>query len=115
MSAKQFAATIVTQLFVIALLGALCALQLRKPQYDYKVLAVAGDGYDRTKTGSQNAATVDIDEQALTKLGGEGWEVVSSYLEMETAYPNFGDEKYVTGMQPNIRPQRAVLILRRAR
>jgi hypothetical protein len=32
---------------------------------------------------------------------------------METAHPNFGNSEYVTGLQPNIRPQRVVLVLRR--
>ena len=35
------------------------------------------------------------------------------YLEMETAFPNSGSAKYVTGPQPNVRPQRLVLILQR--
>jgi len=40
-------------------------------------------------------------------------ELVDSYLEMETVHPNFGDSRYVTGLQPNVRPQRLVLIFER--
>jgi hypothetical protein len=51
--------------------------------------------------------TILLATQCMTLLG-----IVGSYLEIETAYPNFGDSKYVTGLQPNVRPQRLVLVLR---
>jgi hypothetical protein len=39
--------------------------------------------------------------------------LATSYLEMETSHPNFGNDTYVTGLQANIRPQRAILIFKR--
>lgn len=33
--------------------------------------------------------------------------------ELETVYPNWGNEKYVTGIQPNVRTMSVVLILKR--
>lgn len=62
---------------------------------------------------TSKATRVNPTEIALNKLGSEGWLLVISYLELETAYPNFGDYKYVTGLQPNIRPQRAILLFKR--
>lgn len=59
------------------------------------------------------STSVTPSQDELSKLGAEGWELVGSYLEMETAFPNFGNAGYVTGLQPNVRPQRAVLIFRR--
>lgn len=86
---------------------------LLEPRYEYRVVVYAAEGdLARTGEGAMKAALVQIDEKELTKLGSQGWEVIGSYLEMETAYPNFGDAKYVTGLQPNVRPQRLVLILR---
>jgi hypothetical protein len=61
-----------------------------------------------------NFNTITPSDYSLTALGQEGWELVSSYLEMETAFPNFGDKQYVSGIQPNVRPQRLVLIFKRS-
>jgi hypothetical protein len=87
--------------------------ELREPRYEYKVIDVSSEGQDRTGEAAMKYTSVTPKQEELSKLGAEGWEVVASYLEMETAFPNFGNAGYVTGLQPNIRPQRAVLILRR--
>lgn len=42
-------------------------------------------------------SSITPDEKAVSALGDAGWEVVGTYLEMETAYPNFGKAEYVTG------------------
>lgn len=57
---------------------------------------------------------VNPSDAAMNALGAQGWELVTSYLEMETAWTNFGSSRYVTGLQPNVRPQRVVLLFRRA-
>ena len=49
----------------------------------------------------------------LSVRGQSGWELVDTFLEHETSHPNFGTNDYVTGLQPNIRPQRLVLIFKR--
>ena len=85
---------------------------IRQPRYEYKVLAVQSEGHERTGESALKFASVTPSETELSKLGSAGWEVVASYLEIETAYPNFGKAEYVTGLQPNIRPQRVVMILR---
>ena len=82
------------------------------PQYEYKILAVSAEGYDRTGEDAMKFTTVTPKETELSKLGAAGWEVVGTYLEMETAFPNFGKAEYVTGLQTNVRPQRLVMILR---
>lgn len=84
-----------------------------EPRYEYRVVVVTPDGKpSRFEADAAKSALIHVDEKELNKLGSQGWEIVESYLEMETAHPNFGDSKYVTGLQPNIRPQRLVLILR---
>lgn len=67
----------------------------------------------RTDSGASNFNTIDIPEETLNQMGQDGWELVTSHLEMETAFPNFGDSKYVTGLQPNVRPQMVILIFKR--
>lgn len=86
--------------------------ELREPRYEYKVLAIQSEGHDRTGDDAMKFTSITPSEKELSVLGAGGWEIVGTYLEMETAFPNFGKAEYVTGMQPNVRPQRVVLILR---
>ena len=81
--------------------------------YEYTTVTFYAEEKSRTGSGASEYTTVYISEERLDMLGLEGWEVVGSYLEMETAYPNFGDSNYVTGIQPNVRPQKVVVILKR--
>lgn len=47
--------------------------------------------------------------------GRQGWDLVSCFLEMETARPNYGNQDYHAGIKPNVRPSRAVLLFKRPR
>jgi hypothetical protein len=85
----------------------------RQARYEYKVVAVQAEGHERRGEDALKFASVTPAEPELTSLGSAGWEIVTSYLEIETAYPNFGNSDYVTGLQPNVRPQRLVIVLRR--
>ena len=87
--------------------------EARQSRYEYKVVAIPSQGHERKGSAALAVASIDPSEAELTSLGSAGWELAGSYLEIETAYPNFGDDKYVTGLQPNIRPQRLVLVFRR--
>lgn len=49
----------------------------------------------------------------LDELGTEGWELVNVYTTIETAHPNFGDAKYVTGLQPNTRDNSVNYVFKR--
>jgi hypothetical protein len=84
-----------------------------RPTWEYKVSYVMPAVLERTGAEAFRAATVTPSEEELRVVGQEGWELVSSYLEQETAYANFGNDKFVTGLQPNVRPQRLVLLFRR--
>jgi len=89
---------------------------LRPPQkWEYKTVTIhaetsilLGGNY-----GKLAAASIPIDERTFETLGKEGWELVSTFLELQTEHPNFGKEDYVTGLQPNVRPQRLVCIFKR--
>ncbi|MFK7604163.1 hypothetical protein ACI3L1_18360 [Deinococcus sp. SM5_A1] len=56
---------------------------------------------------------IELDDAQLAALGLQGWELVSTITELETTHPNFGNSQYVTGLQPNIRADRAVLVFKR--
>lgn len=83
-----------------------------KKYWEYKIIYYTGynsrDGNEAFKY-----QTITPDEAELSRLGKEGWEIATSYLEMETAYPNFGRDDYHTGIKENVRPQRLVIILKR--
>lgn len=84
-----------------------------KPAYDYKVVFIPGENKSRTGTDALEATSIQFAGNDMTALGDEGWELVDVFLENETAYPNFGNSDYVTGLQPNVRPRRAVLLFKR--
>jgi outer membrane PBP1 activator LpoA protein len=77
------------------------------------VVSFLAESNDRTGSGALKYASVQVDEKQLQVMGADGWELVNAFLEMETAFPNFGSSEYVTGLQPNVRPQRAVLLFKR--
>jgi hypothetical protein len=83
------------------------------PKYEYKVLRLFAGSKDRTGAGALSFTSIQIPDTDLATIGAEGWELVGTLLEMETAFPNFGKEEYVTGLQPNIRPQSAILLFKR--
>lgn len=84
-----------------------------QPKYDYKVVRLMAESNDRTGTGALHFSSIQISDKDLASIGAEGWELVGTFLEMETAFANFGKEEYVTGLQPNVRPQSAVLLFKR--
>jgi hypothetical protein len=91
-------------------------LEAKPATWEYRVVSVSPDvANDRGTTTAgglaQNQITVSATQ--LNTLGLQGWELAGSYLEMETAFPNFGSADYVTGLRDNVRPQRLVLILKR--
>ncbi|HEX8686477.1 MAG TPA: hypothetical protein VF654_08245, partial [Pyrinomonadaceae bacterium] len=91
------------------------------PKYAYKVVSVQAQFTQEPSTSSynkENAAklgptSVDIKDEQLAVLGQEGWELVGTFLEVETTHPNYGSSEYVTGLQPNVRPQKAVLLFKK--
>ncbi len=83
-------------------------------KWEYKVYSISPEqSFERTGLQAFKSTQITISESELNKLGAEGWELSTSFLELETAHPNFGSSEYVTGLQPNIRPQRLVMIFKR--
>lgn len=91
-----------------------CALALMLSacgdKWEYKRVEVSGIAV------SELSSDVILDPtDELNKLGEEGWELVTSYTEVETVHPNFGNDKYVTGLQPNTRTSSVCFILKRVK
>ena len=86
-------------------------VKLTEPSYEYQVVSVSGNiSYYEDKEGRKEISSVEIRE-ALEEY--PDWELVDVIEEVETVFPNFGNEKYVTGIQPNVRTWRVQLILRK--
>lgn len=93
----------------LALMFASCSYN---PQWEYKVVKLTGI---QDLSGDFGAMTFNDPTGQLNKLGEEGWEVATSYTEENTVHPNFGDSKYVTGLQPNTRTATVTIVLKRKR
>jgi len=83
--------------------------------WEYKTIRIYGSGYSREGSEAFRYSSIFVSEDELNKLGNEGWELVSTVLEMETAFPNFGNSSYVAGIQPNIRPQCLICVFKRVK
>ena len=80
---------------------ALLASCSKNTPWEYKVVKVAGKP---AETLADYGALVYGDQTAmLNKMGKEGWELVGTYTETATAFPNFGNSDYVTGIRDNTR------------
>ena len=90
---------------------ALLASCSKNSPWEYKVVKVAGKP---AETLADYGALVYGDQTAmLNKMGKEGWELVSTYTETATAFPNFGNSDYVTGIRDNTRTSVVNFIFKR--
>lgn len=94
-------------------------------KWEYKTVYIDSErfeGKDKGYTkGDQNfknlvssTTTIPVDS-SLDRYGFDGWEIATSYLEVETVFPNLlASGENVQGLQSNTRPQRLVIIFKRA-
>lgn len=88
-------------------------VKLTEPSYEYQVVSVSGNSnisYYEDKEARKEISFVEI-RKKLEEY--PDWELVDVIEEVETVFPNFGNEKYVTGIQSNVRTWRVQLILRK--
>lgn len=97
-------------LMIMGLCTSLCCLTGCNKTKHWEYRAYTVNGVDE---GDFRSKTVFPDLEALNKLGDEGWELVSTYEKLETAHPNYGNEKYVTGLQANTRTGAVVFLFKR--
>lgn len=80
-------------------------------KWEYKTLIAWPEDLGLGNKFVNNVIPVPAEE--LNKLGQEGWELVTVYTEIQTVHPNFGNDKYVTGLQPNTRTQGVFYVFKR--
>ncbi len=71
------------------------------------------DGKYKAQYTEFDARTINVDKKALNKLGNDGWELVGTYTEVATTYPNFGNDEYVTGIRTNTHSMAIICIFKR--
>lgn len=99
------------------------ALLQSPPRWEYTYVSVPARSArytslkaDRVGDDAMSAAQIDREKlKSLTEeMTKEGWELAGTALEIETAFPNFGKDEYVTGLRENVRPQALLLVFRKA-
>lgn len=116
-SFKQYNAVIgaasLMGIFVLMLFNSLLG---HKIQWEYRRVEFLAETSASAFTSNEkdlSFKTIPDISLRVSTLGQEGWELTGTYLEHETAHPNFGKSEYVTGIQSNFRPQKLVLIFKR--
>lgn len=98
---------------LVALTLASCSKKKEPQQWEYKTLILNGEnmvgGY---RDFVEQRIYIPKDEE-LDTLGKAGWELVGVYTRIGTVHPNFGNEKYVTGIQPNVRTTSIFYVFKR--
>ncbi len=82
-----------------------------KARWEYKLLEVSTVGEESKEDSGRRDLT--LNEAQLQQLGDEGWELVTSWNEIETCFPNFGNDSYHTGIKSNVRSHRVRLVFKR--
>ncbi|MDE7438763.1 MAG: hypothetical protein K2M93_09800 [Muribaculaceae bacterium] len=82
--------------------------QEESQKWEYKILSE-----DCTQPSKFGPSYIDTPLHLLNKFGSEGWELVDVYTSVETVHPNFGNDRYVTGLQPNTRTHRVFFVFKR--
>ena len=78
--------------------------------YKTLILACAALGTLTACNGTDSGKPVQWEYK---QVAAEGWELVACYDSIETVFPNFGDDKYVTGLQPNVRTSTVFFVFKR--
>jgi hypothetical protein len=109
--------SILTSLFVLTSCSKPMKWEYKTIYFDSERFEGKDKGYtkgDDIFKNTVSSATIIPSETSLNDLGKEGWEIASTYLEMETVYPNLlASGSGVAGLQSNTRPQRLVVIFKR--
>lgn len=102
----------IATLLLVMLATSSCGGDSKDVKWEYKVVrtdAFRDAGYKEDFA----AKYLVVSEDQINELGAQGWELVNAFTEVETAHPNYGNEKYVTGLQANVRSAAVTLIFKR--
>ena len=87
--------------FCVLLSMLLGSCGIKEQSWEYKIVKVAGK--EAEILADYGALSYGDQTTMLNKLGKDGWELVSTYTETTTVFPNFGNSEYVTGIRENVR------------
>jgi uncharacterized protein DUF4177 len=79
-------------------------------KWEYKMVSVKSKEKETSKFESNK---FDINDEALNLFGKDGWELVGVFEKTETVHPNFGNDQYVSGLQPNVRTAEINFVFKR--
>ncbi len=96
------------KLVFIAILG--LSISSCASKWEYKVVTVKGADKELSKMDPNK---FEISDESLNLFGKDGWELVDTYETTETVHPNFGNEDYVNGIQPNVRTAEINFVFKR--
>ena len=83
----------------------------KNDEWEYKIWKSAGTANE--PYGNFTGMEFADPTSQLNIFGKDGWELVSTYTQIQTVHPNFGKEQYVTGLQPNTRTEAIVYVFKR--
>lgn len=72
-----------------------------KTQWEYKIVKVAGQ--EAEVIPDFTPMVFNDQTKMLNTMGQDGWELVNTYTEINSAHPNFGNSSYVSGIRMNTR------------
>lgn len=93
---------------LLCLFVAIATASCGTDNWEYKIVTVNAEDANKN-----SAREVKVSSDDLNLFGQEGWELVGIYTLTETVHPNFGDNKYVTGLQPNVRTSGVDFVFKR--
>lgn len=97
------------KVFLISLLGLLVLSCTSK--WEYKIVSVKGVEQETMPKFQTNK--FDVSDESLNLFGKDGWELVGIYNKTETVHPNYGNDQYVSGLQPNVRTAEIDFVFKR--
>ena len=74
------------------------------------MVSVKGKEQEATKFESNK---FEVTDESLSLFGKDGWELVGIFEKTETVHPNFGNDQYVSGLQPNVRTAEINFVFKR--
>lgn len=92
-------------LFMVVVIFTACS---SNNNWEYKTVTITGESDSEFVSN-----TFNVTDEDLNLFGAEGWELVNVYTLQETVFPNFGNEKYVTGIRENTRTKSINYVFKR--
>lgn len=96
-------------LLSFALLATLTGCSSQPEKWEYKVLELTSENPAEKFMPSRFQNPTDM----LNVMGQNGWELVDTYTDVHTVFPNFGNEQYLNGIRENARTSAVHFVFKR--